>query len=120
MVDDDNFIRRLTTEMLTRSGFEVDAAADGAAGWEALQTKRYDLLITDNFMPKVTGIEMIKKLHASNMQLPVIMATAIFPQEEFILHPWLKTVPTLLKPFRANELLSTVNKVLSASDSGRQ
>jgi two-component system cell cycle sensor histidine kinase/response regulator CckA len=120
VVDDDVSVRQLTTEMLIRAGFAVEAAPDGAAGWEALQAKHYDLVITDNFMPKVTGIEMIKKLHASNMQLPVIMATAIFPQEEFILHPWLKTVPTLLKPFRANELLSTVNKVLSASDSGRQ
>jgi DNA-binding response OmpR family regulator len=35
VVDDDKSIRQLTTEMLTRSGFEVDTAADGAAGWEA-------------------------------------------------------------------------------------
>jgi DNA-binding response OmpR family regulator len=67
-------------------------------------------------MPKVTGIEMVKKLHAARMNLPVIMATAIFPHEEFILHPWLEAVPALLKPFRAAELLSTVRKVLSASD----
>jgi len=67
-------------------------------GWEALLSKRYDLLITDNFMPKLTGIEMVKKLHAARMNLPVIMATAIFPQEEFILHPWLEAIPTLIKP----------------------
>lgn len=115
VVDDEASVRHLTTEMLVRAGFEVDAAPDGAAGWEALQTKRYDLVITDNFMPKVTGIEMVKKLHAANMQLPVIMATAIFPQEEFILHPWLQAIPTLLKPFRSAKLLSTVKKVLSVS-----
>jgi DNA-binding response OmpR family regulator len=80
--------------MLTRSGFEVDAAADGAVDWEALRTKRYDLVITDNFMPKVTGIEMVKKLHAAGMKLPVIMATALFPQEQFIQNPWLETIPT--------------------------
>jgi two-component system cell cycle sensor histidine kinase/response regulator CckA len=120
VVDDDVSIRQLTTKMLISSGFEVDAAADGAAGWEALQAKHYDLLITDNFMPKVTGIEMVKKLHAAHMKLPVIMATAIFPQEEFILHPWLQAIPTLIKPFRAAELLSTVRKVLSASASDRE
>jgi CheY-like chemotaxis protein len=52
-----------------------------------LHAKRYDLLITDNFMPKVTGIEMVQKLYATGMRLPVIMATALFPQEQFILHP---------------------------------
>ena len=93
----------------------MDAAADGAAGWEALQAKRYDLLITDNFMPKLTGVEMVNKLQAARMQLPVIMATALFPQEDFIVHPWLGDVTTLLKPFRAAELLSAVRKVLGVS-----
>jgi DNA-binding response OmpR family regulator len=116
VVDDNISIRELTTEILIDAGYDVDAATDGAAGWEALQAKQYDLVITDNFMPRVTGIEMVKKLHAAQMNLPVIMATAIFPQEEFQLHPWLKTVPTLLKPFRSVELLSTVRKALSVSD----
>jgi two-component system cell cycle sensor histidine kinase/response regulator CckA len=120
VVDDDVSVRQLTTEMLIRAGFAVDAAADGAAGWEALQAKHYDLIITDNFMPNVTGIEMVKKIHAGSMNLPVIMATAIFPQEEFQLHPWLESIPTLLKPFRATELLSTVRKVLSANEGSRQ
>ncbi len=120
VVDDQSSIRQLNTEMLTRSGYEVDSAVDGEAGWEALQAKSYDLVITDNFMPKVTGIEMIKKLHAANMQLSVIMATAIFPQEEFLLNPWLQAVPTLLKPYKTAELLSVVRKVLFASDRVRK
>jgi DNA-binding response OmpR family regulator len=120
VVEDDISIRQLNTEMLIRSGYEVDGAADGEAGWEALQAKRYDLLITDNLMPKVTGIEMIKKVYAAGMQVPVIMATAILPQEEFISNPWLEAVPTLLKPFRGTELLTTVRNVLSARDGIRK
>jgi two-component system cell cycle sensor histidine kinase/response regulator CckA len=120
VVDDEISVRQLTTEMLTRAGFEVDAAADGSAGWEAIQGNHYDLVITDNFMPHVTGIEMVKRIHAGSMNLPVIMATAIFPQEEFELHTWLQSIPTLLKPFRAAELLSTVRKVLSASEGNHQ
>jgi two-component system, cell cycle sensor histidine kinase and response regulator CckA len=120
VVEDDISIRRLTAEMLARSGYEVDVAGDGAAGWEALQAKRYDLLITDNFMPKVTGIEMVKKLRTARMRLPVIMATAILPEEEFIRHPWLQAVTTLIKPFRAPELLATVQKVLSMRDSASE
>jgi CheY-like chemotaxis protein len=119
LVEDDESIRQLTTEILVRSGYEVDVAVDGEAGWEAVQAKRYDLLITDNFMPKVTGIEMVKKLHAAQMQLPVIMATALFPQDEFTQNPWLQAIPTLLKPFKTAELLSTVKEVLSVIKSDR-
>ena len=52
VVEDDIFLRRLNTEVLLGSGYEVDAAADGAAAWQALNTDSYDLLITDNNMPK--------------------------------------------------------------------
>jgi two-component system cell cycle sensor histidine kinase/response regulator CckA len=116
VVDDDVSIREVTVEMLTSSGFEVDAAADGAAGWKALQAKSYDLLITDNWMPKLTGVEMLNTLEAAGIQLPVIMATALFPREEFIRYPWLGKVTMLLKPYRANELLSTVRKVLGVGE----
>jgi DNA-binding response OmpR family regulator len=117
VVDDELSIREVTIEMLTASGFEVEAAADGAAGWEALQAKRYDLLITDNYMPKLTGVEMVNRLEAAHIQLPVIMATALFPREEFIQYPWLGKVTTLLKPYSAHELLSTVRKVLGVGES---
>ena len=114
VVEDDISIRQLTTELLLRSGYEVDDASDDAVGWEALQAERYDLLIADNSMPKVTGIGLIKKLQAAGMRLPIILATAVLPPGEFTLHPWLQTVPTLFKPFRAAELLSLVRKVLDA------
>jgi two-component system cell cycle sensor histidine kinase/response regulator CckA len=114
VVEDDNAIRELTTEMLIGFGYQVDDAPDGAIGWEALQAKCYDLLITDNAMPKLTGAEMVKNLQAAGMRLPVIMATALFPEEE--VPPGLGGVTTLLKPFRAADLLSAVKKVLSGGD----
>jgi two-component system, cell cycle sensor histidine kinase and response regulator CckA len=116
VVEDEISIRQLTTAILMRSGYEVDSATDGAAGWRALQAKQYDLVITDNFMPKLTGVEMVKKLQAARMQLPVIVATGLFPQEEFIAHPWLGSVTVLVKPFQAAELLSAVSKALRVSD----
>jgi hypothetical protein len=47
---------------------------------------------------------------------PECTCLALFPQERFILHPWLQAVPTLIKPFKSAELLATVERVLSASD----
>ena len=79
VVEDDIFFRRLNTQVLLGSGYEVDAAADGAAAWQALNTDGYDLLITDNSMPKLSGVELLKKLRGARMALPVIMATGTLP-----------------------------------------
>jgi chemotaxis response regulator CheB len=79
MVEDDISVSLLNNEILTRSGYEVDAAKDGAAAWDALNVDSYDLMITDNSMPRMTGLELLKKLRAARMEMPVIMATGVLP-----------------------------------------
>ena len=113
MVEDDADIRRLNVEALNSSGYAVDAAEDGAAAWEAVQASRYDLLITDNNMPNLTGIGLLKKLRAADMRLPVIMATGTLPTEAlFTRYPWLHPAVALVKPYSTDQLLGTVEKVL--------
>ena len=114
VVEDDGEIRRLNTEVLMHSGYQVVAAEDGDAAWNDLQASSYDLMVTDNDMPKVSGLELIKKLHAVRMALPVIMATGRIPTEEFERCPWLQPAATLLKPYTVDELLITVKVVLRA------
>jgi len=116
VVDDDKDIRQLSTDILKSFGYRVDAAEDGAVAWDALQAKKYDLLITDNNMPKITGFELIKKLRSDSKTLPVIMASGALPSEELIRHPSIRLAATLLKPFTGDELLGTVKKVLGATE----
>jgi len=117
VVEDDIFLRRLNTQVLERSGYEVDAAADGAAAWKELNTDSYDLMITDNSMPKVSGVELLKKMRAARMVLPIIMATGALPTKEFARYPWLQPTATLLKPYTGEEMLSVVKKVLREAES---
>ena len=119
LVDDDTDIRLLGADLLFHSGYQVDTAEDGESGWEALQAKSYDLLITDNKMPKVSGLELVKKLRSARMALPVILASGAMPEELNRL-PWLQLAATLWKPFTPGELLGTVKKVLRATDSARE
>lgn len=116
VVEDDGDIRRLNTEVLTRSGYQVDTAADGGAAWDAISVHRYDLMITDNCMPKLTGLELLKKLRNARVVLPVIMATGTLPEHEFAASPWLIPDATLLKPYTVPELLATVRAVLNANE----
>jgi len=115
MVEDDDFIRRFTTEALAFRGYQVDGAEDGAIAWDALNTVSYDLLITDNCMPRMTGLELIDKLRTARMTLPVIMATSMVPVTELTRFPWLQPTATLVKPYTVGDLVKKVGEVLRAA-----
>jgi len=117
VVEDDSVLRRLNAEVLICSGYQVDAADSGATAWDALQVNDYDLMITDNNMPQVSGVELIGKMHAAGLAIPVIMATGTFPTAEFTKSPWLRPVCLLLKPYSMDALLSAVKDVVSAPSS---
>ena len=117
VVEDDTIVSQLYSEVLIRHGYLVDTAEDGEAGWHALRAvsyapDSYDLLITDNNMPKMSGVELIRKVRAAHMALPVVMASALLPPglEEFQL------AAILSKPFYPEELAQTVRTVLQVAD----
>ena len=112
VVEDDRDVRELNTKVLSRSGYEVDAAEDGAAAWQALNTDSYDLLITDHNMPKLTGVELVEQLRAAHMELPVILVTGASPAKEMARNPRLRLAAILLKPVWSDQLLETVREVL--------
>jgi DNA-binding response OmpR family regulator len=116
VVDDDSCIRELSAQTLSFSGYRVECAEDGAAAWMVLTAGKYDLLITDQTMPNLSGVELLQKLHAAHMAVPVIMATGILPTEVFTRQPWLKPNATLIKPYTVDELLGTVREVLRSTE----
>jgi CheY-like chemotaxis protein len=66
-VDDEATILRLLSMLLTRRGYHVDVASNGAAAWEtvAQDPTRFDVVITDNQMPGMSGVELAQKLRAN-------------------------------------------------------
>ena len=120
VVDDDSDLRLLYAEVLARPGYYVDAAEDGAAGWEAIQANNYNLLITENNLPKLTGVELVRKLRSARLAVPVVMAAVRLPTLELVQNPPLQLAALLPKPFYISELLQTVRAVLRATDSSRE
>ena len=117
VAEDDSDIRELYFEVLIGSGYYVDTAEDGAAGWQMLHTSGetqpgYDLLITDNEMPKLTGVELIEKVRFAHMTLPVILASGSAPTNTTPL----QLAAILPKPFSLDQLMKTVEAVLHAAD----
>jgi DNA-binding response OmpR family regulator len=119
VVDDDSDLRLLYADALARPGYHIDAAEDGAAAWEALQIKAFNLLITDDDMPKLTGVELVRKLRSARMALPVVMAAEL-PMHILARNPSLQLAALLPKPFYVSQLLETVRVVLRATASPRE
>jgi len=120
VVDDEPDIRRLNTKILCGHGYQVDSADDGISAWEIMQQNNYDLLVTDNQMSHLNGIELIQKLHDLDIVVPAVLATGVPPTEELKKHPGLPIKALLLKPYSVAALLATVSRVLDEMDGSSQ
>lgn len=114
VADADPFFRHRNAEALIRNGYEVNAVQDGMAVWEELELNHYHLLIVENKLPRLTGLEIVRKLHSACMPLPVIMATEKLPPARAARHFPSHPMITLLKPYTITEFLDSVRVVLGA------
>ncbi len=120
LVDDLAQLRELGRQVLVRSGYNVDTAEDGAEAWAALHKQDYDLLITDNQMPRLTGLELIRKVREARMTVPIILTSgtlAQFPEGDQLGG---KCAALLAKPFTTEQLVSAVQNGLRARTSLRR
>jgi DNA-binding response OmpR family regulator len=114
VADDDETVRRIMYHTLASADFCVDATADGEEAWRAVQYVHYDLLVTDNNMPHLMGIELVKRIRAAGMRLPVIMASGSIPEEGVSEYSDLQ-IALIPKPFVFRDLLKTVRNALQES-----
>lgn len=118
VVDDDESVRAMLILVLDRAGYQVDTASDGIEGLAKLRANKYDLLISDNQMPRLTGLEMVRQLHSARITLPIIMASGTLrPKDVVDLDNPLFTI--LSKPYRIVDLLALVKAFLAANGTGR-
>ena len=82
VVDDEETIGRFMEEILKIHGYQVTLFTDSREAAEAFrqQPQEYDLLITDQTMPHMTGLELIEAVHACRPELPVILCTGYSEQ----------------------------------------
>jgi two-component system, OmpR family, alkaline phosphatase synthesis response regulator PhoP len=114
LVDDEPDILHLYEKILGEYGYQVDTALDGEAAWLELQVEHYDLVITDNYMPKLSGTDLVQVLRDANLSTPVIMSTDRPPEDKFVLEPRFQPFFLLQKPHHVEHLLKAVNNALPA------
>ena len=113
VVAEDAEVRRVNTGLLVASGYRVDAAENGLVAWRSLLVQSYDLVFTDQHLPKLSGVELLRKIHEAGMTLQIIMATRILPTWEFVLNPWLQPATMMLKPYTFENLLRMIRRLLN-------
>ena len=113
-VEDDASIRDIEVYALISTGFEARGFEDGTSFWNTLQTEQPELIILDVMLPGIDGVELLKRMKASEelQNVPVIMATAKGTEYDKIQSLDLGADDYLVKPFGIMEMVSRVKAVL--------
>lgn len=75
LVDDEESIRVTVGEFIEEAGHEVHTAEDVAKAFELMEEHNFDVIVTDIIMPKITGIELLRRIHETSPDIPIIMMT---------------------------------------------
>jgi len=114
VVDDFSTMRRIIKNILRQLGFNnIIEADDGSTAWETLSKDKVDFIISDWNMPKMPGIELLRKVRASEefAATPFLMVTAEAQQENIIEAVQAKVSNYIVKPFTAETLGQKIDKI---------
>jgi DNA-binding response OmpR family regulator len=111
-VDDDFQIREILGGVLRAAGYSAHCAADGEEGWRVFRANHFDALITDHEMPRLTGLDLIRRVRAVPIKVPVILISGRMPCDEENLSRLLPPGVALKKPFSIAELLTHLRGML--------
>jgi two-component system phosphate regulon response regulator PhoB len=119
VVEDEQKIRSALRDFLEYHGFRVTEAVDGLDAQRIVAEKRFDLILLDLMLPKISGEQLCTRWRQDGMQTPVIMLTAKGQQKEKVTGLNLGADDYITKPFALEELLARINAVLRRTEPAR-
>lgn len=108
LAEDDSVLADGLTRSLRQSGYVTDCVNNGMAADTALSTQDFDLLILDLGLPKMSGLDVLKRLRSRNSHLPVLILTAADSVEQRVKGLDLGADDYMAKPFSLSELEARV------------
>ncbi len=115
IVDDFSTMRRIIKNILKQIGYNnIVEADDGTTAWEILNREKIDFVIADWNMPKMKGIDLLRKVRDSEEfeDLPFLMVTAEAQQENLVEAIQAKVSNYVVKPFTPDVLSQKIEKIL--------
>jgi len=114
VVDDDAYLRLSVTSALSESDYTVEQASDGEEAVNKVQAGRYNLVLMDVNMPRLSGIEALREIKAYDPSIIVIILTAFANVRDAIEATRQGAYNYLEKPIKAENLVYMVDKALKA------
>ncbi|MGI5994831.1 MAG: response regulator transcription factor [Saccharomonospora viridis] len=112
LAEDDPAIAEPLSRALRREGYEVTVVADGPSALDTAAQDRIDLLVLDLGLPGMDGLEVCRRLRATDRTLPVLMLTARTDEVDFVVGLDAGADDYVAKPFRLAELLARIRALL--------
>src|ERR1700761_7292818 len=112
IVEDDVSLGKFLSRALRLKLFAVEVSLDGEAAWETLQNSIYDLVILDLNLPRIDGMELLRRLRQIQPGLRVLVLTARNRTEDLVLALEQGADDCLIKPFSFLELLARIRGLL--------
>ena len=112
LVEDSLQLNKALSTVLKRNNYIVDSAFDGEEALALLNQYEYDAIILDIMLPKINGLEVLKRTRLNKIETPIIMLTAKSTIEDKITGLDLGADDYLAKPFSTEELLARIKALL--------
>jgi len=111
--EDDQLVRKIVSSVLELGGHRVENACDGQEAFEKIQANpgAFDLLVADNLMPRLSGLELVEKLRGLHFTLKTVMVTGFATNLDVAEQERLQISGSIKKPFKPKELLECVNSL---------
>ncbi len=119
VVEDEQAMRMGLKDNLEFEGYHVDTARDGQEGWEKVRQTRYDLMVLDVMLPRMSGFDLCREMRRSGINIPVLMLTAKGEEIDKVLGLELGADDYVTKPFSLRELLARIKALLRRAGDGR-
>ena len=114
VVDDDRATRLLIRGTLTTAGYAITVATDGMEALKLLQTRRFDLMLLDVWMPRMSGLDLLERLRNRKTRPRVVVMTSDDTPDTLLKAVRQQAFKYLHKPVEAATLLATVGQALEA------
>ena len=108
LVEDNTQLNKALSTLLKRNSYIVDSALDGEEALLYIEKYIYDVIILDIMLPRINGLEVLKRMRSNNIQTPVIMLTAKSTVDDKIKGLDFGADDYLTKPFNSDELLARI------------
>ncbi len=111
-VEDEESIRISLKETIGDEFERFSIAKDGKEGLEKFSNDKYDLVISDISMPKMSGLEMVAEIKKISKNIPIILLTAYSEKEKLLQAIDIGVTKYLIKPIDPEELLETISDII--------